>query len=225
MNKPLINILTRTSGRPRGIKRNIDCVKQQTYENINHIICTDRDDEVEHITELSGTTPLIVDRKQIIESDPDKPLPQGVAPRKELQINNIYSPHNLYLNYMHEHVDNGWIIYLDDDDYLFDNSTIARIVDYINQYGDNTLLFWKMERIGRDILPTQAPIPPRVGGIGGSCVGFHTKYIEHATWDSWKCSDFRVITRLYNNMKRRLWIPEVYIMVPQEGLGQRRDVQ
>jgi len=41
MEKPLLNILTRTSNRPNAFELNKMTVRTQTYPNIRHIVCVD----------------------------------------------------------------------------------------------------------------------------------------------------------------------------------------
>ena len=220
--KPLINILTRTSGRPIGLERNVKSIEAQTYDNINHIICTDDVGSVANVNRLTGKDPIFINKDKVLALDPDKPCMDGRAPKLSLSTGR-YSPQNLYLNLLNEEVEDGYIMYLDDDDYMSPDTAIEEIVEQININGEDVVYYFQMERIGRDILPRETPNPPKIAHIGGSCLMFHSKHKKHAVWDSWKCSDFRVIERIHNNMKRYIWIPRPYIKVPKEGLGQRVD--
>ena len=222
--QPLVNVLTRTSNRPTGIERNINSIKSQTYNNINHIIGTDDLNSIDNVKRLTGKDPIFFDREEIIQSDPNKPGADGKAPHPHLNTGR-YSPQNLYLNILNSKVESGYILYLDDDDYIAPSTAIEEIVNHILTVGDEDVIcYFQMERIGRDILPRVPPSPPKMAHIGGSCLMFHSKYKHLAEWDSWKCSDFRVITRIHDNIKRFLWIQRPYIKVPKEGLGQRIDI-
>lgn len=107
MKKPLINILTRTSNRPIGFDINVKSVKEQTYDNINHIIGYDNDEDLNYINKYDGLIKVKVDRESLISAD-TSPNP----------MTGKYSPHNLYFNEMMKIVTDGWIIYYDDDDKL-----------------------------------------------------------------------------------------------------------
>ena len=53
---------------------------------------------------------------------------------------------------------------------------------------------------------------------------FNSKYKEYSKWDSWKCSDFRVIDNLYNNIPKNKFIKEVLILAPKPDSGDRVDI-
>jgi hypothetical protein len=137
-----------------------------------------------------------------------------------------YSPHNLYFNVMHEYVNDGWIIYLDDDDYFADENSLQTIVDNINKVDDNTLIFWQFKLMNKLILPKNISKdnPPKLGGIGGSTITFNHKYKNIATWDSWKCSDYRIINNLYRKLKNNIFIKRVLIISPDTGSGNKIDI-
>ena len=65
---------------------------------------------------------------------------------------------------------------------------------------------------------------PILGGIGGSCFTFNVKYKHLSLWDGWKCSDYRVISKLHNNIPKKHWIPKNFIFVPMQGMGNRKDL-
>ncbi len=47
-----INILTRTSNRPHGMRHCYDSVKQQTYKNIRHIVAYDTPSDLDYLQKL-----------------------------------------------------------------------------------------------------------------------------------------------------------------------------
>jgi len=216
MYQPLINILTRTSNRPIGFKKNVDNIRNQTYKNINHIICTDDKNSISYILENGFKDYLFLDRNNIIKNDTCTNPNTGV-----------YSPHNLYFNHMIKKVTDGWVIYLDDDDTFTDLTIVEKIVSAINKNDEDTLIYWRMIYSNGRILPLNmgGNNIPRLGGIGGSCFTFHSKYSNIATWDSWKCGDYRLICKLHNKIPKKCWIPENFIYVPTQGMGNRKDIK
>ena len=54
--KPLINILTRTSGRPEFFRDCVHSIQNQTYKNVRHITCADDDDSFAYAKKLCDTT-------------------------------------------------------------------------------------------------------------------------------------------------------------------------
>jgi hypothetical protein len=208
-----LNILTRTSNRPIAFKRNAESVQKQTYMNINHIIGTDDKKSFDYIQEHGYEDIVYIDRQSILDND------TCVNPHT-----GPYSPHNLYMNEIQKSVTDGWIMYLDDDDYLVNETTIEEIMSVVNNSDEDTIIYWQMQYSdGRALPVTMNKKPPRIGGIGSPCFTFHSKYLKFAEWDSWKCSDFRVVHRLHQNIEKYIWIPKVYVKIPSIGLGNRKD--
>jgi glycosyltransferase involved in cell wall biosynthesis len=185
----------------------------QTYKNINHIVCTDNESDQEYVRK-HGRNPILIDRISLIDND------KSVNPNT-----GKYSPHNLYFNEAQKHVKDGWVMYLDDDDVLMHTNAIEEFVIAIEKANPLTLIFWQMKFLGK---PTPGIVneknPPRLGTLGTSCFGFHSKHLEHVIWDGWKCGDFRVIEKLYNKLPYNVFIPEVLVYVPEPGSGLKKDI-
>jgi hypothetical protein len=212
-NNPLINILTRTSNRSNYFNRCCDSIDAQTYKKINHIVATDNKNDIAYV-EKRWRKPILINCEELIKNDNS---PKLTPP---------YSPHNLYFNVMHNRIQDGWVIYLDDDDYFRNKYTVERIVNLIDKANEDTMFIWRMTW-GNGYLPIiiDKNNPPKLGEIGGSCFTFNKKYIEHINWDSWKCSDFRIIDKLYKIMPFKVFIPEVFIIVPIANGGNKRDIK
>ena len=128
MNAIIINILTRTCNRPNYFDINYRSIKNQTTNininiNINHLVCID--DEI--------TKSYTDNYDDIIVIKVDK-----------LEKSKDYSfPFNLYFNSMHKHdvINNGYIIYLDDDDSFMNNDVINIIEKYLDE---DTLIIWQV---------------------------------------------------------------------------------
>ena len=66
---------------------------------------------------------------------------------------------------------------------------------------------------------------PIIGTIGGCCFTFHTKYIDSATWDGWKCADYRFISQLYDVIPNKAWFDKVIIEAPIPGECEMNDIE
>jgi hypothetical protein len=215
MQKPLINILTRTSNRPKGFKINAESVKNQTYDNINHIVCTDDKESIPYIKECGVDTFIFVDREKLIKEDKN-PNP-NTGP---------YSPHNLYLNEMIKTIESGWIMYVDDDDRLVNNTIIDNIVKNIED--EDTIMYWKMRYLNKNVLPDSHTFNTRpiLGRIGGCCHAVHSKWKDEFKWDSWKCSDFRVMDKLHKTVPKSKWLDMIVVDKGNNGgLGRKIDIK
>ena len=215
MQKPLINILTRTSNRPNGFDITYNSVLNQTYKNVRHIVSYDNDEDLDYIGEYGGLDLIKIDKNKLIRED-NSPNPKTGK----------YSPHNLYFNEMIKMVDEGWVIYLDDDDRFVDDYCLEKIVNVINESDEDTLVFWQFKLGSNLILP---PIiddnnPPQLYKIGGGSVSFNVKQKKYAKWDAWKCSDYRVLKNLYQNVNNVKFINEVLILAPKPGSGNKVDI-
>jgi hypothetical protein len=216
MGQPLINILTRTSNRPNGFRKNRESILGQTYKNINHIVCTDDKDSIGYIEENGVTDYLLVNREELIQND------KSIDPKT-----GRYSPHNLYFNEMIKKVELGWVIYLDDDDRFVDNTSVEQIVNLINKSDEDTIIYWRMVYGNGHFLPLDMSNnqKPKIGGIGSPCFTFNVKYNEKIKWDGWKCGDFRVIETLHKIIPKKVWYPKNLVFIPSAGFGDRKDIK
>jgi glycosyltransferase involved in cell wall biosynthesis len=210
--QPLINILTRTSGRPLGFKRCHESVKNQTYKNVRHIVSIDNLQDEEYVKEC-GVDYFLMD-KDAIYKEADIPDPK-TGPRF------IY---NLYLNKLIEKVNDGWIIILDDDDYLADNNVLQKVANIAKSNTD--MLLWQMKYPNGGLLPSLQELgkPPRLARISSQCFAVHSGVAKTIKWDGWKCGDFRFIQKVWAKTVDKRVIKEPLICLGGIGLGQRNDV-
>jgi len=210
MQSPLINIITRTSGRPNGFKRCHQSIKSQTYKNIRHVVSIDDFKDKEYV-EACGVTPIFIDKQKII-SLPDIPNPNT---GKRF----IY---NLYFNVLFSKVNSGWILILDDDDFLANEHVVQEMVNNINN--NNDMLIWKMRYPNGQMLPRQMNIRPRLGTIGSPCIMIHSSVAKGIKWDGWKCGDYRYISKAWNSTETKVWIDSPLIQLGGAGFGLKKDI-
>lgn len=210
----VINIITRTSDRPKGFARCCRSIDTQTYKNINHIVCVDNETDKEYVT-WENRVPIMVDRDALINAD------TSVDPKA-----GPYSPHNLYMNELHKYVKEGWVMYLDDDNYLANDHVIQDIVNAIEKNDENTMIFWRIFFAGQFVIPeiVNKLNPPKQFHIDSGCFAFHSKHINSAIWDGWKCADYRVVSKMFGVIPKSTFIPKVLIMLPVPGNGTKKDV-
>lgn len=188
----------------------------QTYENIYHIVCTDDMASIAYVVESPIGHYVFVDRQQLIRADQEPKPTTG----------NVHLPHNLYLKELNKEVREGWIVYLDDDDYYASETAIEEIVNTIRQHDEDTVVFWQLRfgdgrTIPEEISDTKPPERFRVGGV---CYCFHHKFAGQLHIDAWNCVDYRIAAQLYQIVPRRVFIPKVFVIVPSAGKGNREDI-
>lgn len=183
MNSLVINVLTRTSGRKNFFKKCCLSIDSQTFKNINHIVCTDDLDALEYIVDC-GRKPIYVG-----------PIEKDVRIKNSI----MSSPYNLYLNILYNHVKEGVVLFLDDDDEFTINESLELIASFFIDQAvpSENLLFWQVGFEKGKIIPANFKgkflYPTNVSGIG---FAFHSKYLFAAQWDAFKESDFRVAHKL-----------------------------
>jgi hypothetical protein len=114
-----------------------------------------------------------------------------------------HSPYNVFLKIAEKEVKPGWVFYLDDDDYIADNTIIQKIVDQINKFDTNTIHIFKCEFGVNKIKPSdkyweymKAGHPFVLHEIGSSNYVFHSKYLDYTVWDEWAGADYRTAKNL-----------------------------
>lgn len=216
MEKPLINILTRTSNRPNGFGMCVNSIKNQTYDKINHIVSYDNDLDLNYINNYN-VTKIKINREEIIKND------KSVNPNNP---NFWFSPHNLYCNSLLDVVEDGFIMFLDDDDMLLHENVIEVIVN--NIVDEDTILIWKMQYPNGSVLPDNNAFKTksiRLGGIGSPCFLFHSKWKDFYRWDAYKCGDYRFLEKLYKKIPNNKWINTPFIKLNNSGgLGKKEDI-
>lgn len=213
----LINIITRTSNRPKGFERNYVSIKNQKYKNYRHIVLYDDPKDYElYLKKYEDISLHFVNRNELIESY-NGPIINDVK-------NFWPSEHNLYCNVGLDSVEEGYVIFLDDDDYMNNPSSLSQIVNHLEE---DTLSVWQMQYTNGTKLPSDQMIDNQIitlGGIGAPCVGFHSKWKNSCKWDKYKCGDFRFIQCLSQTIPNKSFHKTVLSKIPQAGFGKRTDV-
>jgi GT2 family glycosyltransferase len=209
---PVINILTRTSGRPNGFKRCSDSIKNQTYKNFRHLVSIDSLADEEYV-KSSGAEYFFMNKEGISKE------PTIVDPKTGPKF--IY---NLYLNKLIDNVKEGWVIFLDDDDYFSDANVLQKIVNVIKSNTD--MILWQMKYPNGSILPTIQEIGkvPRMARIGAPCFAVHSGIAKTIKWDGWKCGDFRFIQKAWSKTVDKRVLKEALVSLGGAGLGKRLDI-
>lgn len=185
----LVNVITRTHGRPEYFRKCRESILNQTYENVNHIVGTDIDcDYYDNAIKL-----------------PQKNVQQ---PRLMAEYNTYPAPWNLHLNELGTYVKDGWIMYLDDDDMFSHKNALKFIVNNIED--DDQILLWRVKiNINENgwIVPSNAAFGKRIepGNFSGIGMMFHSKYLP-VDWGSWSYGDFRVVSQLLTKKLKPKWI-------------------
>ena len=168
-----INILIRTSNRPNCFSHNIDSIIKQNYHNLNLFISYDNDFTKEYILNQLNDKNL---NFKIIQVKPN---------------NNQYH-YNDYCNHLLKEVNDGYIIFLDDDDKFNHNNALKYINDYLEE---DIFLVWDYFRADKIIGPKKGQI--KKGNITSCGFCYNSKY--KSFWPSEINADFTFIDNLLKN--------------------------
>lgn len=169
-----INILIRTSNREKYFKKCLNSILNQNYSNYNIIISYDN---------LKCEKYLVNNQENI----------------KYIYINkNNYNQkekcfYNDYLNILNNHVKDGFIFYLDDDD-MFTHSNCLKIINE-NINNNNDLLVFKFLRPDK-IIYLDNINNLKIGNIGTSCFCYHSKFSKELYWDKKQYGDYYFFEKL-----------------------------
>lgn len=217
-NKVKFNILLRTSGRPNYYRNCIESIRSQTYKDYKIIVSYDDEETFNYV---KGSHPDVCLKNERLKW----PKPRPVEFDPYIGRRRLFAPYNLYFNNMISHCDDGYIIFLDDDDKL--NCPDALYQIYHNIKTEDDLLFWRVQFPGK-LIPTDDVFGgrPICCNIASNSFSFHKKH--WINWDEWNLGDYRIASLLYNKLQRRIYINKPLAALQRSianGLGIRDDLK
>ena len=212
---PVVNVLVRTSGRPRFFENCYKSVRKQYYRNINLIVSCDDEETRLYVASYSPDTIVEFKRTENVNTGNQTFVP-GHSSKP--------FPPNEYFNEMMQQAKEGYIIYLDDDDVFTCPEAVSTIVEQIDN--EDQMLFWRVQFPGF-LIPDNKYFgkPPVCCQIDTAGFAFHTKYIRFALWDGYKQGDFRTALSLYLRIPQKIFVDKALTALQSRpGLGKRYDL-
>lgn len=182
-NPPLINILIRTSNRPNQFKKCLDSICSQDYPNIRILIGYDNAEALRYIPKGLETYFVSADR-------------------------NIKYFYDLYIQQLMQHVDEGYILILDDDDLLNPN-----ILSKLQLEGPGLIVQLQRQH---NIVPQNLSF--KRGGIGFPCLILHHSLKNISTISGEGAGDSFWIRNILNKVEIP-FVPMVVVYSPSKGNG------
>jgi hypothetical protein len=174
----LINILIRTSKRPKSFKINIESIKNQNYKNYKLLISYDNEETLDYIKNTLNNYDLNYELFEVKKTEE-------------------YYSYNDYCNTLLNNVKDGYIIFLDDDDKLLNVNSLK----YINEHLlEDRFLAWEYLRPDKIIGPKKGDI--KKGNITSCGFCYHSKF--KSFWPSQIGSDYEFVKNLVNNNPLKL---------------------
>ena len=204
MSERTINILIRTSDRPEYFRRCVESIRNQVHTDYRIIVSADSESTAAYVREC-GIEPVMV---------------------PTYTRNNVDTfPWNLYLNILKLQVKEGFIMFLDDDDFLIDRHSLE-IID--ENASEDALLVYRMVYPDGRILPDDeffGKTPFERKHISMQVFCFNSKYKNRVHFDSKRAGDFRFINQMLTHIKTVLWLDSVLVKLSNFGLnGEKKDL-
>lgn len=178
-----INILIRTSNRPECFKKCIDSILQQNYENYQVYICYDKKESLDYLNEYQH-------------------YPQIRFFYVEETSTEKYK-FNLYCNRLLEKVEDGYIMFLDDDDILIGNRTLEIINWHLAM---NKMIIWNFLRPDKLVFPKDLNKELILGEIDTSSICFHHSLKELSQWGDKQYGDYHFYKRIFNQCMKKQYV-------------------
>lgn len=172
------NILIRTSMRPEFFKLCINSILTQKYNNYHIYICYDNTESLSYLNQYKLTKNITF---FFIENDSTEKY-----------------KFNLYNNTLIDMVNDGFIMFLDDDDVLTHNLCLKIINE--NIIDENSILIWKFMRPDKLVYPKNI-YDIKIGEIDTTSLCFNCKYKNLSKWSDKQCGDFYFYTELFRKLK------------------------
>lgn len=208
-----INILLRNTYRPNSFKKCIDSIIKQNYPNIQIICCYD-DKRCEEYLDNYNYDYLYkffinIDLKDYPELKKNDKPDYTIFNNNELiecYYNDPHYKYNLYCNILLDKVENGWFLFLDDDDLFIDNNSLFKINNLIKSKSD--IILWKFKSNLKSVYPKNIyDIKPTQIASCTYCI--HSKYKNSGKWTSHQLGDYDFINEVLSKINfNRKFIPE-----------------
>lgn len=202
----LLNILLRTSCRPRGFSRMMSCIESQTNKNIKVYISYDNEQTYDYVSKYAYK----IEHQLVKVSRDPKARSDGFF--------------NLYFNDLKNAVSDGYIYHVDDDDVLPNDKVFETISNICTN--PEKLYIFRMQYYGRILPGSSFRKSPTHGDISTQCFVYHSKYKQLVNWCDVYSADFNFIRDMYNayGSNRVEWIDKVVYVLNKHGNGRKLDI-
>lgn len=174
MEENLINIVIRTHNRPIFFSKNINTIRNLNYKNYKLYISYENDNTLNYINSLTKDINNITTVKVLKTDTP--------------------AFYNDYCNIMLDMINDGYVMFLDDDDMF----THVNALKYINKFlKDDRFLCWEYLRADKIIGPIKGQI--NKGKITSCGFCYHSKH--KSKWETIKGGDHIFVKNLIDNNK------------------------
>lgn len=179
----LLSILIRTSNRPECFQKCIESILQQKYENYQVFICYDKKESLDYLKKYEHYPQISY---FFVEEDSKEKY-----------------KFNLYCNKLLEKVNDGYIMFLDDDDIFIGKRTLEIINWHL---AANKMIIWKFLRPDKLVFPKNLTKELVLGEIDTSSVCFHHSLKQLSKWGDKQYGDYNFYKHIFSQCKNKQFI-------------------
>lgn len=198
-----VTALIRTHNRPELFKRCIDSIVGQSTD-LDYVVCSDN---------LNGDCYALDVLKQFRILDYNNVF--WIKPSNGASFH-----YNTYCNALKSQVQDGWFFFLDDDDYLIDNTAIERMIPHLTDPSKAMICQFMRNKFPKppDALMDRGRI--RQGQIGMPCIFLHASQKDVAMFTDKEDADFTFIQEVVSKIGAK-FVKEVVVMSEKRRYGNR----
>lgn len=210
------NILTRTSGRPKGFKKCRNSILNQNHKNFKHLISYDTPEDLDYIT--FSKNDLLVEVEK-----------ENYSKFSKLGKEEDFKPYNLYCNRLLQGVGEGWVLFLDDDDMFLHPNVFFELSEYIINGNRKDVYIWRTRYPDGKEIPGSKSYENReiiYMDVDTACFAVHSSIAKKEKWDAWRGADFRYLKKITARASNVIWLDETFTKKNNFGdQGMRNDIE
>jgi hypothetical protein len=201
MNDKITFLIRYHEGRLDSIHKCIDSIFSQTYENVEIIISYASHKELSDLTDTLWVWKNI----KYVKVTPEKSLGSYF--------------YNLYCNDLKMLVSDSWFMYIDSDDYIESETSVAEIMKDLTN--PDEAIICQFKRGINKLKPTDEMIDGEQiinGRIGMPCIILHSNHKDVTQFSHEENADYDFIKKVYRKMKVK-FVKKVVVSSPRRNFG------
>lgn len=177
-----INILVRTHNREEMFKACMDSIRRQLYKNYHVYISAQTDEDRRYVDNYINSKDIQKHFSVVL----------GRSCPGEYHYNN-------FCNQLIYQVNDGWLMFLDDDDQLTNQYALGYIARHLDT---DVMVLWKYKRPDKLIYPDVNEPLTQPGTIASTSYCIHHNVAKQSAWPRRRAGDYYYIEPIYNSISK-----------------------
>lgn len=187
----MINILVRLHKDLNKFNKTINSILSQSYKSFRIIVCVDDIDLFFYTKNIYNFCKFIyIDPIGIYAGERTDEIDSNCPSNNKHIYGDLFIP-NIYFNILHQYIEPGYILYLDNGDIILEKDMFKICSDIFDTKSN---IIYQILTKNKKISPSKWLGFPVLSRIDSSSIMFHSDFIEN--WTGYRCGDFRVIKKI-----------------------------